>query len=851
MSALVPAEHPNDRLEAALAYARHGWRVLPIQSAEDGICSCGRKSCDSPAKHPRTARGLKDATTDERRIRAWWRKWPNANVGIATGAKSGLVVLDADARHGGEESLLELKSRFGPLPDTVQALTGGGGRHLYFQHPGGQTRIRNAVRLLGLPGIDVRGDAGYVVAPPSRHANGREYLWELSSAPDDVPVAPLPPWLLDLLVPPRVPTDTPRHDGSGDNPATDTPYGLAALEAEAQRVRSAAKGTRNDTLNRAAFVIGQLAAGHQLEPHPAARRLLEAALATGLTEREAEATIRSGWRAGRREPREPSPPASQDTSQPKGAPQPGPSPARHRDGYILVPGQHTTDRGQRFEIGNDDFASAVLEALPEGLLYRWDRVVGDISGVPGDRRFIEIGVDRMRLLVDEHVQLAKWLRKRKAEKPARIFVASSRDHAALVLAAAAWSERVRALRLLTHYPVFAEEGLNLVRPGWNAGSRIYYDEPPDLVGLVPERIEPSQIAAFIDDLLVDFPFKDSASKQNFLGLLLTPLLAPAIEGCIPMHLVMASLERTGKGLLISSLLGRGICGRPIPTLQIGMSEEEREKRITSLILEGATVTHLDNIPTRAALDSAALSSLLTSRIWKGRQLGESRTPELPNNLIPVASGNNVRATGEVAKRCVPIWLQPLDDHPEDRADFAHPDIQRYARENRRRLLAILLGLVLAWKEAGQPPGTARLGGFEEWARTIGGILHLAGFDAWMTNYRAWVSVADDWTADAQALAERWWARHGGAPISASDALRLLVSLPPIFPWVTARHESSQLMTFTKGVLLQMVDRPLRGHRLEKERSGNNSLYRMTYDPDAERVANTGHPGGPGGHREVK
>lgn len=836
-------------LGAALAYAGRGWYVFPLHTAIGGRCSCGDPTCGSVGKHPRTKNGLRDATTDEPTIRRWWAKWPDANIGIATGAESGVVVLDVDANNGGEQSLLELKARHGPLPETVQAITGGG-RHVYSRHPGGEVRIRNVVRVLGLPGLDLRGDGGYVVAPPSRHASGRQYLWELSSDPADVPLAPLPAWLRDLLCQPQPAARVFGRLSEAEDSTADTVYGLTALEAEVERVRTAPEGTRNDTLNRAAFAVAQLVAGGQLRGRPAARRLLEAALFARLTEWEAKATIRSGWRAGRRQPRGPSAPASQAATPPRGARGSKPAHRGCRGEYILVPGQHITSRGERVEVGTDAFAATVLRALPDGLLYRWDLIIGEIDGAPGSRRFVEIGVDRMRLLMDQHVRLAKWVKSRKTGKPVRIFVAASRDHASLVLAAATRSACVRALRLLTHYPVYTSPDVALARPGWNEASGVYYDEPLDLAGLAPECLAPAEIAAFLDDLLVDFPFKDAASKQNVIGLLLTPLLVLAVAGCIPMHLVMAALERVGKGLLIAALLGRGVCGRFVPTLQIGSSEEEREKRLTALILEGATVAHLDNIPNQGVLNSAALCSLLTSRVWKGRRLGESRTPELPNNLILVASGNNVRATGEIAKRCVPVWLQPLDDHPEDRADFVHPDIQGYVRENRRRLLAILLGMVEAWKAAGQPSGAARLGGFEEWARTVGGILRVAGFDAWMTNHRAWVSTADDWTADAHALADRWWARHGGAPVTASDALRLIESPPPIFPWITARPESGQLMAFSKTVLLPMLDRPLGGYRLEKEAYGNNSRYRMTYEPDVERVEKQGEVGGRGRSWEV-
>jgi len=171
----------NERLEAALSYARRGWPVLP---------------CRPGGKAPLTARGVLDATGDQERITAWWRAAPQANVGIRTGLESGLIVLDVDPRAGGDEGLWELERTHERLPATVEALTGGGGRHLYFKHRGG--RVRCATALGGYSGVDLKADGGYVVAPPSLHASGRQYVWEATSAVGDVLLALAPAWLVNL-----------------------------------------------------------------------------------------------------------------------------------------------------------------------------------------------------------------------------------------------------------------------------------------------------------------------------------------------------------------------------------------------------------------------------------------------------------------------------------------------------------------------------------------------------------------------------------------------------------------------------------------------------------------------------
>ena len=180
----------------ALAYALRGWRVIPLHSPSGDACSCGRADCKSVGKHPRTTNGLKDATTDREQIRRWFADMPDANVGIVTGRASGVVVLDVDVDKSGDDTLRELEDAYGALPDTVEAVTGGGGRHIFFAYP--DEPIANSAGRLG-KGLDIRGDGGYVVAAPSLHRSGHLYMWEASSLPSKTPLAPMPGWILGLL----------------------------------------------------------------------------------------------------------------------------------------------------------------------------------------------------------------------------------------------------------------------------------------------------------------------------------------------------------------------------------------------------------------------------------------------------------------------------------------------------------------------------------------------------------------------------------------------------------------------------------------------------------------------------
>jgi len=171
-----------------------GWLVFPLHSIRDGKCTCrDPDNCKHPGKHPRTRHGFKDATKDPRRIQRWWKRHPNANVGIATGVGSGIFVLDVDPRHGGDSTLEALLKELGPLPNTPVANTGGGGQHYLFAHSGGWVKSRQAIAA----GIDIRGDGGYIVVAPSKHESGGRYVWLPSFEPwSDAKPAALPiAWL--------------------------------------------------------------------------------------------------------------------------------------------------------------------------------------------------------------------------------------------------------------------------------------------------------------------------------------------------------------------------------------------------------------------------------------------------------------------------------------------------------------------------------------------------------------------------------------------------------------------------------------------------------------------------------
>ncbi|MCW5575176.1 MAG: bifunctional DNA primase/polymerase [Burkholderiales bacterium] len=173
----------KNALAYSLKYAKTGFRVFPAHSIRDGRCTCGKDNCGSPGKHPRTKNGVHDATTVETEIRAWFKRWPDSNIGIALDDHA---VVDEDPRNGGNVDDLPHK-----LPDTCCAKTGGGGRHFLY-------KAKNNARYLKsiAPGIDLKfGPGQYIIVEPSTHASGQSYYWLDDSEPWNRPPAEAPEWL--------------------------------------------------------------------------------------------------------------------------------------------------------------------------------------------------------------------------------------------------------------------------------------------------------------------------------------------------------------------------------------------------------------------------------------------------------------------------------------------------------------------------------------------------------------------------------------------------------------------------------------------------------------------------------
>ena len=315
----MPALEPDETLlqRSARTYAEHGVAVFPVapRGKLPAIPKCpvadteklvGAALAEHAKTCPNEGHGFHDATADVATVERWWARWPDANIGVALGV-NGVFALDVDGPEGRAE-LDDLERLYADLPDTYRVQTGraeGFGMHYLWRQPEGGPMVRSC-KPFATPKLEVKGDGGYVVAPPSVHASGRAYMAQGAWAQ----IADPPPWLLALVK--RAPVDdedAPERLTAAPTPAV-TSSGLSAAHERAEKrlrglagaVAMAQEGNRNDALNHAAYTAGRLVAVGLLDDAEVRAVLTAAAQRAGLEPGETRATIASGLAAGHAAP---------------------------------------------------------------------------------------------------------------------------------------------------------------------------------------------------------------------------------------------------------------------------------------------------------------------------------------------------------------------------------------------------------------------------------------------------------------------------------------------------------------------------------------------------------------------
>jgi len=394
------------------------------------------------------------------------------------------------------------------------------------------------------------------------------------------------------------------------------------------------------------------------------------------------------------------------------------------------------------------------------------RIVTDEHGNPQIDSYDRV---RMRCRLTE---VADFYHLRGSENGSvEVAVAPSLTLAENILALGAWDFPV--LRGIARTPIVRRDGSICMDAGYDPPTGLVYCPTPVLqLGEIPEQPNVHEVQACVDQLLkvlLDFPFADQPSRANALSILFSPLIRPVIDGHVPLAIVDAPVQGTGKTLLVNllAIISHGsIASESIPSKQ---NDDEWRKKITSILLHGSPLVLLDNIPDNSIIDSPALAAALTTHEWSDRRLGHSESIRVPSRSIWIATGNNLRVGGDMPRRTYTIRLDAQAERPWERTGFRIADIEGYVRSHRGDLLAAALTIIRAWFVARQPAANVRpLGSFEEWSKTIAGIFACAGIEGFLENMDQTRTMQDEDTEQWTSFVDAWWDKFGSEPITVND-----------------------------------------------------------------------------------
>lgn len=339
--------------------------------------------------------------------------------------------------------------------------------------------------------------------------------------------------------------------------------------------------------------------------------------------------------------------------------------------------------------------------------------------------------------------------------------------------------RFAYLRRISTAPEVAANGTIYGHAGYNPLIRCFLPFTDEWVHFLNSyrlslRPEPKDLKAAVDvirELLCDFPFTSDADFAHAVALLLAPFGRELTPGRIPVFLFDKPEPGTGATLLVEVLTSPyygpgGLIPTPEPE-----SEAEWTKTLIARGLAGNRGFFLDNL--RNALDSAVMSSAITKDSLDGRLLGTNKTIRVPTPDIWAVTANNAAISTEMARRILRVRIDAHMDRPFERTGFTHK-LPEWANETRFRLIEAALLIWRAWVWEGRPKGTVSLGSFDDWAKTMSGVLTVVGIPGFLDNADAFYESADVEGKAWRAVVDAWWDRFGSDPVTARDLFGLPV-----------------------------------------------------------------------------
>jgi hypothetical protein len=684
-------------------YASKGWHVFPLHPlTSTGECGCG-PNCRNPGKHPMVEDWPNVASVDPAKIGEWWMANPERGIGIVTGERSGLTVLDVDGDEGAA-SLTKYQNGEG-MPATPCVVTRPGRFHYYFQY---NPAVKSEAGKLGAK-LDTRCDGGFCVAPPSRHATGPMYTWFQKPT---LPLAEWPAFFSAKIIPfSKSKAGRPEHERF--NP--DNPHDVSSIQQALEFVDP----DDEERWTQIGWIMGrafrQSDAGYALYSAWAARS----------RKYDRKVTKEHYYEASKK------PIEHLKTT-------------KHIYEWATANGfdQWSFDKRRNIIIQEGahniviDTAVATL-ALSGGLYDRATKMVRVVTvreakalglRLPGQAR-IQRDEDMPTLVEVE----PEWLRYRLGEL-ARFYKDQQLtncppDVARGILSLAKW-EGIPFLRSVAHAPFLRSDGTICDQPGFDDASSVLLWEN-DAILPVPVAPTLSDALAALERVLEPFseiPFCADRHRAAFLAFVLT-LAARPILPVVPGTIFDAPTAGTGKTLCVecASVMVYGIAPsvRSFPT-----EGDELRKVLGSAALAGDLLIMFDNIKAGSLITGASLNAYMTAEATADRILGQSRTPRMVNTTTLAFTGNNIGALGETIRRTLRVQLDADTPNPEKRR-FKIPNLKKYLREHRPELLRDVLTILRAFVVAGAPSPEKRrplLGSFERWDELVAGCLLWLGMD---------------------------------------------------------------------------------------------------------------------------
>lgn len=326
-------------------------------------------------------------------------------------------------------------------------------------------------------------------------------------------------------------------------------------------------------------------------------------------------------------------------------------------------------------------------------------------------------------------------------------------------------------------PYISMDNLLITEQGYSITTGLYYAPPPWFASPIvpdnPTKEDVKKSVELLQEIYIDFPFVDAASRTNTIATLICSVLRPIIDGSVPMALFNKPQAGVGASK-IAETVAIIATGRPASMFTAPDSNDEWRKKITSTLQTGRTIAIVDNIENK--LYAPSLAALLTAKVWEDRILGISKNISLPHRMLWMGTGNNIMLGGDLPRRCYMINLRSDSARPwqRDESKFRHPQLIEWVLTNRPRIIAAILILARAWILSGRSvPGEAipKMGSFEEWRTVIGGIVIYAGLPDFLGNLEEMYEQSDADGPQWGLFFERWHMKYGESPVTVAEIMK--------------------------------------------------------------------------------